>query len=491
MSGGVNPVAYQVMYRKYRPQDFNSVKGQDAIVTTLRNQVKNGRISHAYLFTGTRGTGKTTIAKIMAKAVNCLFPVDGNPCCECSVCKSISTGTTFSVQEIDAASNNGVDSIRTMIEELRYPPTDCKYKVMIVDEVHMLSTGAFNALLKSLEEPQPYVIFILATTDVHKVIPTVASRCQRYDFQRIPLDSIVERLAVVAEAEGAVIDPASLRFIASASDGSLRDAISLLDRCIAAIPSLDYASVRSVLGVPPTETYFSLLKCICDGSVEPILLLLQETLSAGNSIESIVSGFIKFSRDLLLLSSSRSVWEMTDFGETEQGMVESALSMVDSKFLIRVIRVLSELQEKFRSNTQKTSIAEIYFIKLCEVQFDSESDPDSLLIRIRELEKQVEALQQSITEFSALECSVEFESRAGYLDVLTAIERMKEIVLPSPLDSVLGRASVFVNKDCVLLVCCHSREDYRFLCNQTNRSLLQRGIQSFLLKRIPIEIVLV
>ena len=222
-------MSYQALYRKWRPDNFNDVKGQDTIVTTLRNQINADRIGHAYLFCGTRGTGKTSVAKIFAKAVNCEHPVDGNPCGECPTCKAIAAGTSMNVIEIDAASNNGVDNIRQIREEVQYSPTEGRFKVYIIDEVHMLSIGAFNALLKTLEEPPAYVIFILATTEVAKIPITILSRCQRYDFHRITIETIAGRLSELMKAEGLNVEDKAIKYVAKAADGSMRDALSLLD----------------------------------------------------------------------------------------------------------------------------------------------------------------------------------------------------------------------------------------------------------------------
>ena len=226
-------MSYTALYRKYRPSEFEDVKGQDHIVTTLKNQIKADRIGHAYLFCGTRGTGKTTVAKIFAKAVNCEHPVDGSPCGECQSCKAIAAGSSMNVIEIDAASNNGVENIRQIREEVSYSPTQGKYKVYIIDEVHMLSIGAFNALLKTLEEPPSYVIFILATTESHKIPITILSRCQKYDFRRISIETISARLMDLLEQEGVEAEEKAVRYVAKAGDGSMRDALSLLDQCIA------------------------------------------------------------------------------------------------------------------------------------------------------------------------------------------------------------------------------------------------------------------
>ena len=260
-------MSYTALYRKFRPSEFEDVKGQDAIVRTLKNQINADRIGHAYLFCGTRGTGKTTVAKIFAKAVNCEHPVDGSPCGTCEACRAIAAGNSMNVIEIDAASNNGVENIRQIREEVEYAPTEGKYKVYIIDEVHMLSIGAFNALLKTLEEPPSYVIFILATTEVHKIPITILSRCQRYDFHRISIETISARLTELLEKENVTAEERAVRYIAKAADGSMRDALSLLDQCIAFYlgEELTYEHVLEVLGAVDTEVFSSLLKKIKEG----------------------------------------------------------------------------------------------------------------------------------------------------------------------------------------------------------------------------------
>ena len=257
-------MAYQALYRKWRPLEFEDVKGQEHIVTTLKNQIRADRIGHAYLFCGTRGTGKTTVAKIFAKAVNCEHPVDGSPCGECPTCKAIAEGRSMNVIEIDAASNNGVDNIREIRDEVQYSPTEGRYKVYIIDEVHMLSIGAFNALLKTLEEPPAYVIFILATTEAHKIPVTILSRCQRYDFHRISIETIAGRLSQLMEAEHINVEEKAIRYVAKAADGSMRDALSLLDQCIAFYlgQDLKYENVLEVLGAVDTAVFAEMLSYI-------------------------------------------------------------------------------------------------------------------------------------------------------------------------------------------------------------------------------------
>ena len=276
-------MSYTALYRKFRPDNFSDVKGQEHIVTTLINQIKANRIGHAYLFCGTRGTGKTTVAKILAKAVNCEHPIDGNPCNECETCRAIQAGTSMNVIEIDAASNNGVDNIREIREEVAYRPTQGRYKVYIIDEVHMLSTGAFNALLKTLEEPPSYVIFILATTEAHKIPITILSRCQRYDFHRISIETITERLWELMEKEQVQVQEKALRYVAKAADGSMRDALSLLDQCIAFYlgQELTYDKVLDVLGAVDTEVFSRLLRQVLDGNVTQAIQILEDLVIQG------------------------------------------------------------------------------------------------------------------------------------------------------------------------------------------------------------------
>ena len=283
-------MSYTALYRKYRPQNFTDVKGQDAIVTTICNQIKAERIAHAYLFCGTRGTGKTTIAKIFAKAVNCEHPVNGSPCGTCASCQSIAAGTSMNVIEIDAASNNGVDNIREIRDEVTYAPTEGRYKVYIIDEVHMLSIGAFNALLKTLEEPPSYVIFILATTEAHKIPVTILSRCQRYDFHRISITIIAERLQELLEQEQAEAEPKAIRYIAKAADGAMRDALSLLDQCMAFYmgQKLTYDQVLEVLGAVDTERFSRMLRSVVDHQVAAAMRQIEDLVAEGRDRKSVV-----------------------------------------------------------------------------------------------------------------------------------------------------------------------------------------------------------
>ena len=299
-------MSYTALYRKFRPSTFDQVKGQDHIVQTLKNQINANRIGHAYLFCGTRGTGKTSVAKIFAKAVNCEHPVDGSPCNECETCRGITNGSAMNVIEIDAASNNGVDNIRQIRDEIQYSPSSGKYTVYIIDEVHMLSIGAFNALLKTLEEPPAYVIFILATTEPHKIPITILSRCQRYDFKRISIDTIAARLSELMEKESIEVEDKAIRYVAKAADGSMRDALSLLDQCIAFYlgQKLTYDNVLDVLGAVDNEIFSRLTRSVIDSDVTTSLNILDEIIMQGREPGQFVNDFIWYLRNLMLIKTS-------------------------------------------------------------------------------------------------------------------------------------------------------------------------------------------
>lgn len=383
-------MSYQALYRKWRPQVFADVKGQDRIVKTLQNQIGSGRIGHAYLFCGTRGTGKTTVAKILARAVNCEHPVDGSPCGECPSCRQIAAGTSLNVVEIDAASNNGVENIREIREQVQYPPTEGKYRVYIIDEVHMLSTGAFNALLKTLEEPPSYVIFILATTEVHKIPITVLSRCQRYDFRRITLDTITARLKELTEAENMPVEDKALRYVAKAGDGSMRDALSLLDQCAAFHfgETLTYEHVLDVLGAVDNSVFRDLFHAIRENRTKDCILKLEEMVVQGRELSQFVVDFIWFLRNLLLLKTADDAEDLLDMSEDNLAQMREDAALVDENTLMRYIRVFSELSNQIRFANQKRVLIELAFIKLTKPEM--EQNMDSILERLEKLERMVE-----------------------------------------------------------------------------------------------------
>ena len=379
-------MSYVALYRKWRPASFGDVKGQDHIVQTLKNQIVSGRVGHAYLFCGTRGTGKTSIAKIFAKAVNCEQPVDGSPCNICPVCQAIARGSSMNVVEIDAASNNGVENIRDIREQVQYPPTDGRYRVYIIDEVHMLSTGAFNALLKTLEEPPSYVIFILATTEVHKIPVTILSRCQRYDFKRIPVGIIAARLKEVAEAESLDIEERALQYLAKAADGAFRDALSLLDQCIAFHfgETLTYEHVLDILGAVDQTIFSRMFRKIAEKKTKDCILLLEELVLQGRELGQFINELIWYLRNLLLLQTAEDGEGLMDMSKESLEQLRADGELIDGDTLIRYIRVLSELSDRLRFAGQKRILTEIALIKLTKPEM--EVNIDSLIERITSLE---------------------------------------------------------------------------------------------------------
>ena len=383
-------MSYTALYRKFRPDAFSDVKGQEHIVTTLKNQLRANRIGHAYLFTGTRGTGKTTVAKIFAKTVNCEHPTEDGPCGECRICKAIAAGASMNVIEIDAASNNGVDNIREIIDEVSYSPAEGKYKVYIIDEVHMLSPGAFNALLKTLEEPPSYVIFILATTEVHKIPITILSRCQRYDFKRISIDTITDRMKELMDTEQVQVEDRALRYIAKVADGSMRGALSLLDQCIAFHlgKELTYDMTLDVLGAVDTEVFSRLLRFVMDRNVLGCIELLEEIVMQGRELVQFVTDFTWYLRNLMLVQTADNLEDVIDTSTDNLANLKEEASMLSMDQIIRYIHIFSELSGQIRYAAQKRILVEIALIKLCKPEM--ETDQEAVLDRIRQVEEKVE-----------------------------------------------------------------------------------------------------
>ncbi len=383
-------MSYMALYRKFRPETFSDVKGQDAIVKTLKNQIIGDRIGHAYLFCGTRGTGKTTVAKIFAKAVNCERPVDGSPCGECAMCRAISDGTSMNVIEIDAASNNGVDNIRQIREEVQYRPTQGKYKVYIIDEVHMLSIGAFNALLKTLEEPPEYVIFILATTEAHKIPVTILSRCQRFDFKRISVETIVERLQELIQIEQWDVEEKAVRYIARMADGSMRDALSLLDQCASFYMGepLTYDHVLEILGAVDTEVFSRLFEGLIDLDVSGVMEMVEDLVNDGRDLSQLCEDFTWYLRNLLLVMSSDQTQDVLDLSEENLDRLKEEAGMIEQETLIRYIQTFSDLCSSLRTASQKRVLLEVTLIRLMRPAM--ETGQDALLDRIRAVETRLE-----------------------------------------------------------------------------------------------------
>lgn len=378
-------MAYQALYRSYRPQDFKSVAGQRHVVTTLQNAIKLNKVAHAYLFSGPRGTGKTSMAKIMAKALNCVHGPITEPCNECEICKGITKGTISDIVEIDAASNNGVDEIRDLRDKVKYLPSECRYKVYIIDEVHMLSQGAFNALLKTLEEPPSHVIFILATTEPHKIPATILSRCQRFDFQSLDKADIVERLQYVLNAENIKATPEAVDLIAESSEGGMRDALSLLDQSIS-YSTDDVISEDDVLAVSgniSSQIILHMLKEALESNSAEVLKSLGEIISDGKEIPRIINDVIIFLRDALLakIGSSNS---LKSAYKTEEYQV--FLAKISNEIIYKWLDILNDTLNNIKFTTQKRAYLELGLLKMADGHLN---DYASLLGRVEALERQI------------------------------------------------------------------------------------------------------
>lgn len=417
-------MSYTALYRKWRPSSFADVKGQDHIVQTLKNQIISQRIGHAYLFCGTRGTGKTSIAKIFAKAVNCEQPKEGSPCGECPTCKNIAAGVSLNVVEIDAASNNGVENIREIREQVQYPPTEGKYRVYIIDEVHMLSTGAFNALLKTLEEPPSYVIFILATTEVHKIPITVLSRCQRYDFKRITVDTITEHLKELTETEQIRVEEKALTYIAKSADGALRDALSLLDQCIAFHYGelLTYDNVLDVLGAVDITVFGRLFQAVAKNNTKECITCLEDMVIQGRELGQFVVDFIWYLRNLLIIKSVDEAENLLDMSSENQIQLREDSALADHETLLRYIRVFSDLSNQLRYASQKRVLIEVALIKLTRPQM--EQNYDSILQRIKSIEQQLESGTFLQKGEGVAPSSADAGSDSSELETLTPAQRV-------------------------------------------------------------------
>ncbi len=501
-------MAYVALYRKFRPPIFDDVKGQDHIVTTLKNQIKSDRIGHAYLFCGTRGTGKTSVAKILARAVNCKNPKDGNPCGECETCKAIASGAAMgNVIEIDAASNNGVDNIREIIDEISYSPTTGKYKVYIIDEVHMLSAGAFNALLKSLEEPPSYVIFILATTEVHKIPITILSRCQRYDFHRITIDTIADRLREVVDAENVKVEDKALRYIAKAADGSMRDSLSLLDQCIAFNfgEELTYDRVLNVLGAVDTAVFGELFGCLIKQDVTGALELLSQIVIQGRELTQFVSDFIWYLRNLMLVSASDDNEDAIDMSSDNLAALKELAASSDMDTIMRYIRVFSELSANLRFASQKRILIEVTLIRICKPQMEESSD--ALLDRIRILEDKSAASEKVLSGIQSGQIAVA-SSGAAPAKAQKAPEQKKEVLekavaedvkrvvnewgrilvnMPNPMRTYMEKAILSQGNDGKLFIVLDVKERVEKYNNDPGREELSTILDNAIGKHIDFE----
>ena len=376
-------MAYQALYRKYRPKTFSDVVGQEHITETLKNELATGKIVHAYLFTGTRGTGKTSCAKILAKAVNCLSPDRGDPCLTCDACLSVESGENTDILEIDAASNNGVDNIRELRERVNFTPANSKFRIYIIDEVHMLSPGAFNALLKTLEEPPAHVIFVLATTEVHKLPATILSRCQRFDFKRIDPVVIADRIRYVAKEEGLTITDGAANLIAAAADGGMRDALSMLDLCASGNSEIDETTVETVCGMAGSDYLFRLTDAIKQGNTEAALLLIDQLYNTSVDMQKLLTDLIAHYRDLMILKTVRSGNRPIVSSETRLALLEKQAADYELKDIMTVLNALQSAAGAMQNGNRRCEM-EMTVIRLCT---------PSLSTDIASLEKRISALE--------------------------------------------------------------------------------------------------
>jgi len=493
-------MSYTALYRKYRPDNFDEAKGQDHIVTVLKNQICSNRVGHAYLFCGTRGTGKTSIAKVFAKAINCEAPVNGNPCNECATCKSIKAQTSMNVIEIDAASNNGVDNIREIVEEVRYSPTEGRYKVYIIDEVHMLSPGAFNALLKTLEEPPEYVVFILATTEAHKIPITIMSRCQRYDFKRIPAELIADHLKQLTDAEGVKVEDKALRYIAGKADGAFRDAISLLDQCISFCfgEEMTYDRVLEVLGAVDIEIFARLLRFISKSSVPDCIRVLDSVILSGRDLTQFITDFTWYMRNLLLVKTADGEVEILEVSSEQTQILEHEASVYDGEMLMRYISIFSELSNQIRYASQKRVQTELALIKLCCPQM--ESNEAALADRIRILEDKIAsgvftAREPGVPEEAEFEPEDEAEpiTEAALSEDLKAVaQQWSQLLLKMPplLRTILISAKPTVGPENSLLILMANETDRKLVAKEENVTVIRQVIEKNIGKLVTVKIEL-
>lgn len=390
-------MGYTALYRKFRPITFSEIVGQEHITRTLRNQIVAGRVGHAYLFNGGRGTGKTSAAKILARAINCLNPQDGEPCNECEICKGAINGSLTDIVEMDAASNNSVEDIRSIREEVNFLPTKAKYRVYIIDEVHMLSTGAFNALLKTLEEPPEHVKFILATTEPQKLPATILSRCQRFDFKRISNENIIKRLNIVCEQSGIEITKEAMNIIAVLAEGAMRDALSILERCIQdGENKIDEDKIKDLVGIPKITYVHNIIDSLLKYDVDNTLKNVDIVLNDGKDINNLLWEMIKYTKDLLVYKASQ---KLDLYSEEEIANIEEISKNVSKQDLINMVYELSELENDIKWSTQKTIIFQAGMIKLCNKE---KTENKGLEERVEKIEKYLKSGKIGVVQNSAV-----------------------------------------------------------------------------------------
>lgn len=456
-------MGYTALYRKWRSKDFDDIVGQDAITRSFKNQVKSGKVGHAYLFCGTRGTGKTSLAKILARAVNCENPVNGNPCNECKNCRAILSNTSINVYEMDAASNRNIDDVRLIREQIEYPPVDMRYKVYIIDEVHMFTEQANNAFLKTLEEPPEYVIFILATTEPNALPITILSRCQRYDFKRISVDTIKQRLAMICTEEGIRISEDALEYIARMGDGSMRDSVSLLDQCASYDfqEMISYEDALKVLGAVDTTVFSSLVRALRNKNMQAVMENIATVLEQGKELSQYCSDLLQYFRNMMLAKSVQNLQGLVDLSEENKALLLEDAGEMPMEEILRGIRLLSELLQQFRYANQKRVLLETCLMKLAYPE--TEEKADAIAQRLGELEEKL-AKGISITTTSSLstikgddkaslgqreEPKIVKVPKAQFEDYQKLKEKWKLVCnyFPQPLKGALDKAVIFPGKD--------------------------------------------
>ncbi len=381
---------HKALYRAYRPQNFEDVVGQEHIVKILKNQIENDNVGHAYLFSGTRGTGKTSTAKIFARAVNCPNSINQEPCNECEICRDILNDSLMDVVEIDAASNNSVDDIRELRESVKYSPTKAKYKVYIIDEVHMLSQGAFNALLKTLEEPPSYVIFILATTEPHKIPATILSRCQRFDFKRVTVKDMTSRMQKICKKENIEVEEKALNLIARNSQGALRDALSILDQCISFGENrVEYNDVVELLGTVNVDQLFDMAQSIIEQDTSKSIKILNEFVLWGKDIRNLINDLIDHFRNIMICKVSNELEEIISLPEEVIIKLKEQSNSIDINELIRILNILSNTQDNMKTSTNARVLAEVTLMKVAQPMFDESKE--ALIKRIENLEEKIKS----------------------------------------------------------------------------------------------------